>query len=172
MGNEQTSRGAATAIGTSMSSTHTNLLFHIVYSTKYRGNLITPDTKERVYEYLGGIIRDQKGKLIEIGGVSDHVHILARLSPILAISDVLRIIKTNSSKWINETFEPTMPFAWQRGFGTFSVSASNLGQVSAYIRRQEQHHTTMSFRDEYRELLIRHGIAFDEQYLFEEEQST
>ena len=152
-----------------MSSTHTNLLFHIVYSTKYRRNLITPESQERLYEYIGGIIRDQKGKLVEIGGMPDHVHTFARLSPTLAISDVLRITKTNSSKWFNETIQPTMPFAWQRGFGAFSVSASQVEDVRAYIRNQEQHHATMSFRDEYRRLLIRHGIEFDEQYLFEEE---
>ncbi len=169
MRNQRTSRGAATANGASMSSTHTNLLFHIVYSTKYRRNLIYPDTQQRIYEYIGGLIRDQKGKLIEIGGMADHVHILARLSPTLAISDVLRITKTNSSKWINETFERTIPFAWQRGFGAFSVSASNLEKVCVYVRQQEQHHRVMSFRDEYRELLIRHGITFDEHYLFEEE---
>jgi REP element-mobilizing transposase RayT len=172
MRNVQTSRGAATANGATMSSTHTNLLFHIVYSTKYRRNLIKPDTQQRIYEYLGGIIRDHKGKLIEIGGVSDHVHIAARLSPTLAISDVLRITKTISSRWINETLKPSIPFAWQRGFGAFSVSASNLERVCVYIRQQEEHHRTISFRDEYRRLLIRHGISFDEQYLFEEEQIT
>jgi REP element-mobilizing transposase RayT len=152
-----------------MSSTHTNLLFHIVYSTKYRRDLIVVDTQQRLYEYIGGILRDQKGKLIEIGGMPDHVHILVRLSPTLAISDVLRVTKANSSKWLNETFEPTMPFAWQRGFGAFSVSASLVEQVRAYIRNQAQHHKTMSFREEYRELLQRHGVEFDEQYLFEEE---
>ena len=152
-----------------MSSTHTNLLFHIVFSTKYRRNLITPDTKDRLYEYIGGIIRDQKGKTIEIGGMTDHIHVLARLSPTLAISDVLRFTKTNSSKWLNETFQRAEPFAWQRGFGAFSVSASNIDQIRSYIRNQEQHHKTMSFREEYRTLLIRHGITFDEQFLFEEE---
>ncbi|GAA4451216.1 IS200/IS605 family transposase [Novipirellula rosea] len=153
-----------------MSNTHTNLLFHIVYSTKYRRNLIRADKSPRIYEYIGGVIREQKGVLIEIGGISDHVHILARLSPTLAISDVLRITKANSSKWINETFQPNFPFAWQRGFGAFSVSASNVKQVRNYIQNQEQHHKRMSFRDEYRQLLIRHEITFDEKYLFEEEQ--
>ena len=76
---------------------------------------------------------------------------------------------THSSKWINETFNPAIPFAWQRGFGAFSVSASNLEKVRVYVRQQEQHHRVISFRDEYRELLIRHGLTFDEHYLFEEE---
>ena len=152
-----------------MFSTHTNLVFHIVYSTKNRRKLITHDVQERLFEYIGGIIREQKGRLIEIGGMPDHIHILARLSPTLAISDVLRVTKANSSKWFNGTLEPRTPFAWQRGFGAFSVSASNIEQVRAYICNQEQHHKAVSFRDEYRQLLMRHEIAFDEQYLFEEE---
>ena len=147
-----------------MSSTHTNLLFHIIYSTKYRRNLITRDVQERLYEYVGGIIREQKGKLIEIGGMPDHIHVLARLSPTLAISDVLRVTKANSSRWFNETFQPRRPFSWQRGFGAFSASESSLEQIQSY-----GHHRKMSFRDEYRKFLVRHHIDFDEPYLFEEE---
>ena len=123
-----------------------------------------------MYEYIGGILREENGTLIEIGGMPDHVHILARLSPTIAISDVLRIIKTNSSKWFDDTFELSPHFAWQRGFGAFSVSASNVEQVTRYIQNQEEHHKTLSFQDEYRQLLIRNGIEFDERYLFEEEQ--
>ncbi len=154
-----------------MSNTHTNLLFHIVYSTKYRRSTIQ-DERERLYEYIGGIIREQKGTLIEIGGMPDHVHILAKLSPTIAVSDALRIVKANSSKWFNETFQPNTPFTWQRGFGAFSVSHSNVQQVTQYIRNQESHHTKLSFQDEFRLLLIRHGIEFDEQYLFEDEHVT
>ena len=151
-----------------MATTYTNLLFHIVYSTKYRRSLITSAEQQRLYEYIGGIIRDQQGIVLEIGGMPDHIHILAKLSPTLAISDVLRVTKANSSKWFNETFTSTTPFAWQRGFGAFSVSASNIGRVREYIGNQAEHHRTLSFKDEFRQLLIRHGIAFDEKYLFEE----
>jgi len=152
-----------------MASTFTNLLFHVVFSTKYRRNRISTDVQERLYEYIGGIIRGQKGHLIEIGGMPNHIHFLAKLSPTLAISDVSRIIKANSSKWMNETFCPTTPFAWQRGFGAFSVSMSNTDQVANYIRNQEEHHKVKTFREEFRELLIRHGIEFEDQYVFEEE---
>ncbi len=152
-----------------MASTFTNLLFHIVYSTKYRRRRIQTDSQERLYEYIGGILREQHGKLIEIGGMPDHIHILARLSPKLAISDVLRVTKSNSSKWFNETFRCTIPFAWQVGFAAFSVSASNIDGVRQYIRNQEAHHQDRTFEDEYRTLLIKHGIEFDERYLFEEE---
>jgi len=152
-----------------MASTHTNLLFHIIYSTKYRRVQIMKDCQERLYQYIGGLVREQKGKLIEIGGMPDHIHMLARLSPTLAISDVLRHTKANSSKWMNETFPQASRFAWQRGFGAFSVSASSIDSVAAYIRNQERHHSTLSFKDEYRAMLCKHGIEFDEQYLFEEE---
>jgi putative transposase len=107
--------------------------------------------------------------LIEIGGTSDHVHLLARLSPTLAISDVLRHTKANSSRWINETFHDEESFGWQRGFGAFSVSGSNVDAVRKYIRNQEEHHKVLTFQDEFRALLVRHEVDFDEQYLVEEE---
>lgn len=152
-----------------MSGTHTNLLFHIVYSTKYRRNLITPDISERLFEYTGGIIREQKGILLAIGGMPDHIHILAKLSPTIAVSDVLRIIKTNSSKWFNDTFKRETKFHWQTGFGAFSVSKSDEPIVANYIRTQREHHRKMTFRDEYLLILQRHEIDFEEKYLFEEE---
>lgn len=153
-------------------STYANLLFHIVFSTKYRKDRIHTDVQERLYEYIGGIIREQKGVLIEIGGMPDHVHVLAKLSPVAAVSDVLRLIKSNSSKWLKETFEEPIPFAWQRGFGAFSVSTSNADNVRGYIRDQEEHHKNRSFEDGFRTLLVRHGIEFDEKYLFDEEQMS
>ncbi|WP_417747175.1 IS200/IS605 family transposase [Rosistilla oblonga] len=152
-----------------MSSTHTNLLFHIVYSTKYRRDMIGADVQPRLYEYIGGVVREHKGILLEVGGMPDHVHLLAKLSPAVALSDVLRFVKANSSKWVNETLAPKLPFAWQRGFGAFSVSASNVPEVTNYIQTQAEHHRKLTFRDEYRALLERHGIEFDERYLFEEE---
>lgn len=150
-----------------MATTHSNLLFHIVFSTKYRRSLIK--NPERLYEYIGGIIRKEKSVLIEIGGMPDHVHILVKMGPTTAISNIMRITKTNSSKWFNETYRPTTPFAWQRGFGAFSVSASNVVQVQSYIKNQAEHHKQVSFKEEYRKLLERHQVEFKEEYLFEEE---
>jgi len=152
-----------------MGTTYTNLLFHIVFSTKYRKNIITPEIQERLYEYIGGILREQKGILLQIGGMPDHVHILAKLSPSLAISDVIRNTKASSSKWCNETFQTNTKFAWQRGFGAFSVSFSNVAQVQKYVENQQKHHKKISFADEFRHLLVRHGIEFDERYIFEVE---
>lgn len=155
-----------------MATTHSNLLFHIVFSTKYRRATIQNEQETRLYEFIGGLIRKKSGVLLEIGGMPDHVHVLAKLSPTLAISDVLRHVKSNSSHWFDGTFPSPRGFAWQRGFGAFSVSASNLDQVRHYIQNQEEHHRRLSFKDEYRALLVRHGIEFEEQYLFEEEIVT
>ena len=161
------SRGAATAIV--KSSTHTNLLFHIIYSTKYRRNLITPDVHERLYEYIGGTVRAKKGNLIKIGGMPDHVHILARLSPTLAVADVVRDIKANSSKWMNDQSEIANSFEWQKGYGAFTVSYSNIPPVQEYIQNQKEHHGAKTFQEEYIEFLKRHNIEFRLEYLFEDE---
>ena len=122
-----------------------------------------------MYEYIGGIIRAKKGHLIEIGGVADHVHILAHLSPALAVADVVRDIKSNSAHWVNELAETRRRFEWQKGYGAFTVSYSQVPVVRAYIQNQEEHHRTRSFVEEYTELLSRHGINFRPEHLFEDE---
>jgi REP element-mobilizing transposase RayT len=165
--NSPTQKIAAVAATEDPMSTYSNLLFHIVFSSKYRRNLIDDVIQTRLYEYIGGIIREQKGILLEIGGMPDHIHILTKLSPSIAISDVLRATKANSSKWVSETFPTKKEFAWQRGFGAFSVSVSNVDQVRRYIQNQKQHHMNRSFQDEFRDLLVKHGIEFEEKYLFE-----
>ena len=152
-----------------MASTFTNLLYHIVYSTKFRQGLIVPALRERLYQYIGGIVREKKGILLQIGGTQDHVHILAKLSPTFAISDVLKDVKTNSSKWVNEGDIVQVRFEWQTGYAAFSVSESQVGKVREYIQTQEEHHRKKTFREEFVELLKRHNIEFDERYLFEEE---
>jgi putative transposase len=151
-----------------MPNTYTNLLFHIVYSTKYRKPLIQPSWQDELYGYMGGIIRAEKGILLVAGGIEDHVHLLAKLPPTIAVSDMLRLIKANSSKWANERPDVSY-FEWQAGYGAFSVSESNVPSVRKYIDSQEEHHRKQSFRDEYLALLRRHNIEFDERYVFEEE---
>jgi len=151
-----------------MPNTYTNLLFHIVYSTKYRKPLIKPSWQDELYGYMGGIIRAEKGILLVAGGIEDHVHLLAKLPPTIAVSDMLRLIKANSSKWAYG--RPDVPyFEWQAGYAAFSVSESNVPSVRKYIGSQEEHHRKQSFRDEYLALLRRHNIEFDERYVFEEE---
>jgi putative transposase len=147
----------------------TQLTYHIVFATKYQRPTITKTVQERLYEYIGGTLRTKKGELIEIGGVPDHVHILARLSPLIAVSDLVRDVKANSSKWMNELDEVRDSFEWQKGYSAFTVSYSQIETVSNYIRNQEKHHRTLTFRDEYIAFLKRHGIEFRTEYLFEDE---
>jgi len=150
-------------------STFTNLLFHIVYSTKYRKPMIDKSWQDKLYGYTGGIIRENKGTLLCMGGVEDHVHLLAKLSPTIAISDMLRLIKTNSSKMVNEQIKPRITFEWQSGYGAFSVSESQFEKVRTYVLSQEEHHRKQSFEDEFVSILKCHRIAYDPRYVFEQE---
>ena len=150
-------------------STFTKLIYHVVFSTKYRRKLIFGSFGERLYEYIGGVIRAQNGRLIEIGGVEDHVHLLVNLPPTKSISDTIREIKANASKWSNELPDTTYRFEWQKGYGAFTVSYSQVDSVCHYIRNQCEHHRTKTFEEEYTVFLERHNIEFDRQYLFETE---
>ncbi len=152
-----------------MSSTYTNLIYHIVYSTKCRRPIIERHDREELYRYIGGIIRANQGILLEIGGMPDHVHILAKLTPKLAVTDVLRLVKTNSSKWLNERPSRKGRFGWQTGYAAFSVSQSQLPVVTRYIRNQEKHHQKQTFLEEYLALLTKHQIEFEDRFVFEEE---
>jgi REP element-mobilizing transposase RayT len=131
-----------------MPSTYTNLLYHIIFSTKDRRPFINSDLRDGLHPYIGGIIRDLKGEPIEIGGVADHVHILANLPAAIALSDALRLIKTNSSKWAGEQDDLVRTFAWQTGFAAFTVSKSQIPVVRKYVCNQEQHHRRKTFKQE------------------------
>jgi REP-associated tyrosine transposase len=148
-----------------MAGTFTNLLYHIVFSTKDRAPMIHKDVQERLYEYMGGIIRGQGGVLLEIGGVADHVHLLAKLKADTAVAVLLRLLKSNSSGWVNDHRLIPGRFAWQTGYGAFSVSESQVEAVRRYIRNQEAHHAKVSFKDELIALLKKHQIAYDERYI-------
>ncbi|MBI1313206.1 IS200/IS605 family transposase [bacterium] len=147
----------------------TQLNYHIVFSTKYRRPAISADLQARLYEYLGGTIRGRKGQSIEIGGTRDHVHILTKLLPTLAVADVIRDLKANSSKWISELPGTRFPFEWQKGYSAFTVSYSQIDAVQRYIRDQAEHHRTKSCQEEYVEFLKRHNVEFRLEYLFEGE---
>jgi putative transposase len=151
-----------------MPSSYVSLLYHIVYSTKYRKRCLKESLRLELQAYIGGIIANKHGQLLEIGGMPDHLHILTSCSPRIALADFVRDIKANSSKWMHEEKGQT-GFAWQTGYGAFTVSCSQGPTVRAYVRNQAQHHRELSFEDEFRSLLQRHGIAFEERYLFEKE---
>ena len=148
-----------------MARTYTKLVYHIVFSTKERMPLITGEIRDRLYPYLGGVIRGEKGSLVEIGGVADHVHILARFGATVAVSEMVKRIKGNSSHWLSQ--EVGTWFAWQTGYGAFTVSESQVAAVRKYIQRQEEHHQRVSFKDELISLLRKHGIEFDEENLLD-----
>lgn len=151
-----------------MPSSYHNLLYHIVFSTKYRKPLLTTDIRSELFGYISGIITNKKGQLLEIGGIEDHVHLLTTCSPQIALADFLRDLKAGSSKWLHEE-KRCSSFQWQTGYAAFTVSRSQAPAVRNYVRGQTEHHRKQTFEEEYRELLERHGIAFDEKYLFEEE---
>jgi len=149
-----------------MSDTYTNLLYHVVFSTKHRAPIITEDIHGRLYEYIGGILRGEGGVLLEIGGMADHVHLLARLKPTLAVSEAARLIKANSSKWLNESVVSDR-FRWQAGYGAFTVGTSMVPDVSRYIRNQAHHHRKRTFKEELIELLELNGVDYDEARIFD-----
>ena len=120
-----------------------------------------------LYPYIGGIIRGEKGRLISIGGTADHLHAMVAISPVVSVSDMLRRIKGNSSKWINEGKRTRAQFAWQRGYGAFSVSESMAEKVCEYIAGQAEHHKKRSFKEEFVMLLKRHNVAYDERYVWD-----
>lgn len=150
-----------------MAGTYTNLLYHLVFSTKNRQPSINPNDEDDLYAYIGGIVRGIDGTCLEINGMPDHIHLLIKLPPKIAVSDALRTIKANSSKWYNETKKPNVKFSWQDGYAAFSVSRSQIGDVRAYIRNQKKHHGTKQFESELMMMLERNEIDFDEKYLWD-----
>lgn len=145
-------------------STHSALYYHVIFGTKGRAALIAHAWEARLFSYLGGIVRCIDGRLLAAGGAGDHVHLLLSLKPTHSIADTMRDIKRDSSKWIHETIG--LPeFAWQEGYGIFSVSTSALDEVAAYIARQREHHRVTPFREEYLAFLRRHDVEFDERFV-------
>jgi REP element-mobilizing transposase RayT len=150
-----------------MAKTFTQVYIQIVFSVKGRQNLIQKSWREELYKYICGIVNEKEQKVYAIGGVADHIHILMSIKPNIAISDLVRDIKANSSKWINEKGYVLGKFQWQEGFGAFSYAQSQLDNVIAYINNQEQHHQKKTFKEEYTGLLQKFNVSYDDQYLFE-----
>ena len=150
-----------------MPGTYSQLLYHVVTATKGRMAWINPEIAERLYPYIGGIVRSEKGVLHTIGGVEDHVHMYIRWRPDGSLSDLMRTVKSRSSRWVHETFPDLAAFAWQEGYSAFSVSMSREAAVKAYIARQAEHHAKQDFRAELLGLIRAHGVEFDEKYVFD-----
>ncbi len=150
-----------------MASTLTNLLYHIVFTTRKRQYLIIPALLIELYPYIGGIIREEKGKLLKIRGTSNHVHLLARFSASVSVSEIMRRVKGSSSKWVNENSKSASHFTWQRGYGAFSVSESSVENMVSYIENQEEHHRKTTFEEEFLRLLQKHKISYEEKYIWD-----
>lgn len=149
-----------------MANTYTALFYHVVFSTKGRIDHIKPEIEQRVWRYIGGIARKHKMTAVQIGGVADHIHALVMAPPIYAPAEIAKFLKGDSSKWIHEEFPHLRSFAWQDGYSAFSVSKSNVPAVVHYIQNQREHHRKKTFQEEYLELLEKHGIEYDQRYLW------
>jgi REP-associated tyrosine transposase len=144
---------------------YTNLQYHLIFSTRDRVPAITTPMRPRLYEYLGGILREEHGVLVAAGGTAAHVHLLAGIAKTQSVADALRAIKANSSRWIHDTFPGMGQFGWQTGYGAFTIGHSGISNVKEYIDRQEEHHQTVTFQEEFLEFLRRYGVPYDERYL-------
>jgi putative transposase len=141
--------------------------FHCVFGTKERRPLIRPELRDRLWPFLGGIARQNEMKAVEIGGMPDHVHILLSLPSTVSIAKALQLIKGGSSKWVHDTFPEHRLFGWQVKYAAFSVSVSQLERTITYIKTQEAHHRKMTFQEEFVALLKKHGVTYDERYLWD-----
>ena len=149
-----------------MANTYTQIYIHIVFSVQERQNLIRKEYKEELHKYIAGIIRNKRQKPIAINSMPDHIHIFIGMLPSIALSDLVRDIKNNSSKFINEKKWLQGKFSWQEGFGAFSYGRSQIEAVVKYIRNQESHHAKRTFKEEYLKLLKIFKVEYNDKYLF------
>ena len=140
---------------------------HIVWSTSRREPLIEPGWAGRLYKYMGGICRSMDCSMLAAGGVADHVHLLVRLHPSVSTADLMRVVKSKASGWLKDEVGASRSFAWQRGYGAFSVSEDRVERVAAYIENQETHHRRMTFQEEFIEFLERHKIKYEPRYVWD-----
>jgi putative transposase len=150
-----------------MANTYSQIYIQTVFAVNGRLSLIRPEMKEELYKYMTGIVRNKKQKLIAINGMSDHVHVLIGLKPAMALADLVRDIKADSSDFINRKKWVRGKFSWQEGYGAFSYGHSQLDTIIRYIQNQEQHHRRRSFKDEYLTWLKKFEVPFEEKYIFQ-----
>jgi len=149
-----------------MPNTYTQIYIHVIFAVQGRQSLISRPHREEVYKEIAGVMKAERQKLISINGMADHVHILVGLRPDSALSDLVKEIKVASTNLINDKGWVRGRFSWQRGFGAFSYSRSQIRTVAAYIENQERHHSRRSFRAEYIDLLEKFEVEYDQKYLF------
>ena len=144
---------------------YTCLNYHIVFTTRQRKPLIDDSVNQRLFSYIAGIVGNMKSRLYIANGISDHIHLLVSLSTDVSVADCVRTIKTNSSRWMHQTFDEHKDFAWQEGYSAFSVSYSAIDGVVNYIKGQQEHHKKVSFNEELKVFLDKHKIEYNPEYL-------
>jgi REP element-mobilizing transposase RayT len=150
-----------------MPQSFASLHIHLIFSTTNRAPLLVGDLPDRLFAYIGGIVRNENGALLSAGGMPDHVHLLLSLGRETSISSLVRQTKGSSSRWIHDTFPDLRGFAWQAGYAAFAVSYSQIETVKHYIEIQADHHRTVTFQEEFRAFLRRHDLEFDERFLWD-----
>ena len=151
-----------------MPNTYTQIHLHFIFAVQNRLSLIQKEWKDRLYQYITGIVQKNEHKMIIINGMPDHLHIVVGMRPTQSISDLLQDIKGSSSKWINDNKLAKGKFQWQEGYGAFSYSKSALPKLIEYVKNQEKHHKKKTFTEEYREFLKAFEVEFDDRYIFHE----
>lgn len=149
-----------------MAHSYVSLKVHYIFSTKNRQKIITPELEQRLWPYMGGIARENKMIALAVGGIDDHVHLLLALPSTLSVAKAIQLVKGGSSKWVSETFPSHRDFEWQEGYGAFSISMSHIDDTIAYINNQKEHHRQQTFEEEYLAILCKHGIEYDERYIW------
>ncbi|NTV45937.1 MAG: IS200/IS605 family transposase [Chlorobiales bacterium] len=145
----------------------TQLYIHLIFSTKYREPLIVPEIRAELYSYMGGILNNIDCTPIQIGGISDHIHILTCLSKKIPLMKMVEEVKRSSSKWVKTKSEALADFYWQNGYGAFTVGYTQIEAVRKYILNQEKHHAETDFKNEYRSFLNKYGVFYDEKYVWD-----
>ena len=143
------------------------ILTHLVFSTKHRVPNLTPDIQRELHPYLAGVLDNIECPALRVGGVDDHVHLFFGLSRTMSIAEVVEKVKTSSSKWLKTKSPALQEFHWQQGYGAFSVSQSDADAVITYVREQARHHQKMTFQEEYRKLLEKYQVPYDEKYVWD-----
>ncbi|HJQ34159.1 MAG TPA: IS200/IS605 family transposase [Pyrinomonadaceae bacterium] len=149
-----------------MSQTLVSLLVHVVFSTKDRADLITPELEPDLFAYLSGILNNHESRCLAVGGTANHVHLLVSLSKNFALSEVVGDLKRSSSRWVKTNGARFRDFGWQDGYGAFSIGESNVEALKGYIARQGEHHRRRTFESEMLSLLKRYGVKYEEEYLW------
>lgn len=150
-----------------MSGTFSQIYIHVVFAVKHRESLIHAEWEDELYKYITGIVQRKEQKMLAINGVADHIHFLIGMKPNCNLSDLVREVKKASNEFIKERKFCAFPFKWQEGYGAFSYSQSNYGNVISYIQNQKEHHQNQSFRDEYKSFLKEFEIEYKDEYLFD-----